>query len=61
MESKLFGGGFNVRFYNRVVKLLAEPFKGLGNLMEESLLFVVLSVQKTKQADMILWVQVPQL
>lgn len=32
---------FNVRFYNRVVKQLAECFKGLGNFKAESILFVV--------------------
>ena len=32
---------FNVRFYNRVVKQLAEFFKGLGNFKAESILFVV--------------------
>lgn len=49
---------FNVRFYNRAVKQLARCFKGLGNLKAESLLFVVLLVQRTRQADRILRVRV---
>lgn len=32
----------NVRFYNQVVKELAQCFKGLGNLKAEEILFVVL-------------------
>lgn len=51
---------FNVRFYNRVVKYLAEFLKGLGNLKAESIVFVVLSVQvrRARQADLILGVGV---
>lgn len=49
---------FNVSFYNRVVKYLAEFLKGLGNLKAESIVFVVLSVCRTRQANLILWVGV---
>lgn len=47
---------FNIRFYNRVVKYLAEILKGLGNLKAEIIVFVVLLVQRTRPADLILWV-----
>lgn len=49
---------FNISFYNKVVKYLAEFLKGLGNLKAESIVFVVLLVQRTRQADLILWVWV---
>lgn len=45
---------FNIRFYNKVVKYVAKILKGLGNLKTEIIVFVVLLVQRTRQADLIL-------
>lgn len=45
-------------FYDRVVKSLARCFKGLGNLKAESILFVVVSIQRRRQAKRILRVWV---
>ena len=53
--SQAFWWGSNVGFRNRLVKRLAQCFKGLGNLKAERILFGVLKIQRARQADRLLW------